>query len=177
MTQALPSRRPQPMGCARSVVAWAALAMSASLAGPALAQSSSRPVATVRAPAPAEAALGEAELAIAATVYVGNLPCELGQAVTLQPDADRPGYFHLSLGRDRYHLRPVASRTGAVRLEDPVRGAVWLQLSHKSMLMNQRLGRRLADECAGPVQRAAADAMRLKPAPDLLDVAQSPRPD
>lgn len=178
MTQALPLRRPQPLlACARSTAAGAALALLASLAGPVMAQSSSRPVAQVRAPAPAEAPLGEAELAVAAGVYVGTLACELGKTVTLQPDPERPGYFHLSLGRDRYHIRPVRSRTGAVRLEDPARGAVWLQLSHKSMLMNQKLGRRLADECAGPVQRAAADALRLKPAPDLLDVAQSPRSD
>ena len=179
MNLALPLRRLQRfLPGARSTAACAVLAL---LVGPVMAQSSSRPVVHVRAPAPteaiAEAPLGEAELAVAAGVYVGTLSCELGKTVTLQPDPDRPGYFHLSLGRERYHIRPVRSRTGAVRLEDPVRGAVWLQLSHKSMLMNQKLGRRLADECAGPVQRAAADALRLKPAPDLLDVAQSPRSD
>ncbi len=177
MTQALPTRRPPPLACAFSALASAALALGSALALPAMAQSSSRPVAAVQVPAPAEAPLGEAELAVAASVYVGTLPCELGQTVTLQPDPDRPGHFHLLLGRDRYHIRPVPSRTGAVRLEDSVRGVVWLQLPNKSMLMNQRLGRRLADECAGPVQRAAADAMRLKPAPDLLDVAQRPRTD
>jgi hypothetical protein len=138
---------------------------------------SSRPVPMVQAPAVAESPLSDAELAVAATVYVGTLPCELGQSVTLQPDAERPGHFQLSLGRDRYLLRPALSRTGAVRLEDSLRGAVWLQLPHKSMLMNQKLGRRLADECAGPVQRSAAEALRRQPAPDLLDVAQSPRRD
>ena len=178
MSQALMTLlHPLPWAAPRPAMALAGLALTTALAGPAMAQSSSRPVATVRAPSPVEQPLGDAELAIAAGVYVGTLACELGQTVTLQPDAQRPGYFHLRLGRDQYHVRPVVSRTGAVRLEDPVRGAVWLQLSHKSMLMNQKLGRRLADECAGPVQRAAADALRLKPAPDLLDVAQSPRPD
>jgi len=154
------------------VLAWAvAVAVQAQPA------QTSRPVPTVRAPAAADTPLSEAELAVAAGVYVGTLPCELGQSVSLQADAELPGYFHLSLGRDRYHLRPILSRTGAVRLEDPLRGVVWLQLSHKSMLMNQKLGRRLADECAGPVQRLAAEALRRQPAPDLLDVAQSPRRD
>jgi hypothetical protein len=151
---------------------WALALAAAVQAQPA---ASSRPVATVQAPAAADAPLSDAEMAVAAQVYVGTLPCELGQTVTLQPDAERPGYFQLSLGRERYQLRPVVSRTGAVRLEDLQRGAVWLQLPHKSMLMSQRLGRRLADECAGPVQRTAAEALRLQPAPDLLDVAQSPR--
>ena len=47
-------------------------------------------------------------------------------------------------------MHPVESRTGAIRLEDPKRGAMWLQLGNKSMLMSQKLGQRLADECHEP---------------------------
>jgi hypothetical protein len=121
--------------------------------------------------------LGEAELAIAANVYVGALPCELGQTVELQADATAPGHFHLRLKQAHYHLRPVVSSTGAVRLEDAGQGVVWLQLANKSMLMSQKLGRRLADECASPVQQAMAEQLKRHPAPHLLDVAQSPRLD
>ena len=49
-------------------------------------------------------------------------------------------------------MHPVESRTGAIRLEDPMRGAMWLQLGNKSMLMSQKLGQRLADECQSPQQ-------------------------
>ena len=49
-------------------------------------------------------------------------------------------------------MHPVESRTGAIRLEDPKRGAMWLQLGNKSMLMSQKLGQRLADECQSPEQ-------------------------
>ncbi len=157
--------------------------LTACLAGGALiaasavwAQDGSRHVRNVqvRAPAVPDAPLSDAELAIAAGVYVGQLPCELGQTVVLQPDPTAPGYFHLQLKQHRYRVRPVLTSTGAVRLEDKAQGAVWIQLSNKSMLMNQKLGRRMADECAGPVQRAAAEHLRNNPMPHLLDVAQKP---
>ena len=130
---------------------------------------------TAVAAAPAIAPLGEAELAVAPQVYVGELPCELGQRVHLQPDPVHPGYFHLQVKQQRFHLRPVPTSTGAVRLEDPAQGAVWLQLANKSMLMNQKLGRRMADECMGPVQQAMTEHLKHNPAPHLLDVAQTPR--
>lgn len=121
------------------------------------------------------APLSEAELAVVPQVYVGELPCELGQRVHLQPDPANPGYFYLQVKHQRFHLRPVATSTGAVRLEDSVQGAVWLQLANKSMLMNQKLGRRMADECMSPVQQAMTEHLKHNPAPHLLDVAQTPR--
>jgi hypothetical protein len=63
-------------------------------------------------------------------------------------------------------MHPEESRTGAIRLEDPVRGALWLQLANKSMLMNQKEGKRLADECQSPEQ--VAYGKNMKPV-DLLD--------
>ena len=134
--------------------------------GAALASMSSRPVAP----------LGDAEQAIAANVHVGELPCELGQKVSLRADPNTPGYFHMSLKGERFHMRPVQSSTGAVRLEDTAQGAVWIQLANKSMLMSQKQGRRLADECASPEQQAAAVALKANPI-NLLDgpAAGSPR--
>jgi hypothetical protein len=46
-----------------------------------------------------------------------------------------------------------------VRLEDKA-GAVWLQIANKSMLMNQKAGQRLADECMSPEQQQVAEAIR-----------------
>lgn len=132
-------------------------------------------VAVQAAPVVAVAPLGEAEMAVAPHVYVGELPCELGQKVHLQADPAHPGYFHLQVKQQRFHLRPVPTSTGAVRLEDPAQGAVWLQLANKSMLMNQKLGRRMADECMSPVQQAMTEHLKHNPAPHLLDVAQTPR--
>jgi len=130
-----------------------------------------KPAAVVETPVP----LTAAELALANKVQVGKVPCELGQSVDIEADAAAPGYFHLRLKDQRFHLHPVVSATGALRLEDTKEGAVWLQLANKSMLMSQKLGRRLADECMSPIQQAVADDMKIHPAPNLLDVAQTSR--
>lgn len=132
----------------------------------------------VAAPEPVvvEAPLTANELAVAAQVHVGALPCELGKVVRMELDATTPGFFRLHIDQQRYRLRPVESRTGAVRLEDPQQGVVWIQLANKSMLMSQKLGRRLADECAGESQQQVAAALKLNPAPSLLDPLPVPPP-
>lgn len=117
----------------------------------------------------ADAPLTDSEWAVANQVHVGALPCELGKVVHMERDATTPGFFRLHVDQQRYRLRPVESRTGAVRLEDPQQGVVWIQLANKSMLMSQKLGRRLADECAGESQQQVAAALKLNPAPSLLD--------
>jgi len=128
----------------------------------------------------AEAALSPAELAIAALIYQGTMSCELGAFVTVTADAKAPGYFDLQIKNLKYRMLPVVTSTGAIRLEDQHAGAVWLQLSNKSMLMNQKLGQRLADVCMNPEQVIVAELLIKSPAPGLLDgpvvVAQKPKP-
>ena len=117
----------------------------------------------------AEAALSPDELAIAERVHTGKLPCELGNTVTMTPDPKAPGYFNVQVKNLKYRMFPVATTTGAVRLEDQKAGAVWLQLANKSMLMNQKLGQRLADECKSPAQAAVAEALLKAPAQSVLE--------
>lgn len=117
----------------------------------------------------AEAAMTPAELAIAERVQVGKLPCELGASVTLTADEKVPGYFNMQGKNFHYRMFPVATSTGAIRLEDQKAGAVWLQLANKSMLMNQKLGIRLADECMSPAQVAVAEQLKHSPAVSILE--------
>ena len=117
----------------------------------------------------AEAAMTPAELAIAERVQVGNLPCELGASVTLTADAKNPGYFDMQGKNFSYRMFPISTSTGAIRLEDQKAGAVWLQLANKSMLMNQKLGIRLADECVSPAQLAVAENLKLNPPVSILE--------
>ena len=112
--------------------------------------------------------LTDADQAVAKRVFVGNIACELGSSVLITP-SNRPGFFTVQARNVRYFMHPVESRTGAIRLEDPKRGAMWLQLGNKSMLMSQKLGARLADECMGPEQMAMADEMKRNPPRSLLD--------
>ncbi len=122
------------------------------------------------------------QLAVAEKVLVGVIPCELSTTVSLSPHAQSAGRFVLTLGRQQHVLEPVPTSTGAVRLEDPASGMVWIQLANKSMLMNQKLGKRLADECMTSQQRLVADALLRSPAPNLLEPiavaksAESPAP-
>ena len=117
----------------------------------------------------AEAAISPAELAIAERVYVGSLPCELGASVTLTADNKAPGYFDMQVKNFKYRMFPVTTSTGAIRLEDQKAGAVWLQLANKSMLMNQKLGIRLADECMSPAQLVVAENLKTNPPVSILE--------
>ncbi len=126
--------------------------------------------------APQEAPLPADQLSIAEKVHVGHLPCELGASVRMTADERSPGYFNLQGKGYKYRMRPVTTSTGAIRLEDEKAGAVWLQLANKSMLMDQKKGRRLADECVHPDQVAIANDMKINPPPALIDVSNANTP-
>jgi hypothetical protein len=117
----------------------------------------------------AQAVLTTEELAIAERVFVGQIPCELGATVNVVADPDAPGHFHVGGKGFKYHMSPVTTSTGTVRLEDHKAGAVWLQIANKSMLMDQKKGQRLADECMSPQQFVVAEAIKIAPPPSLLD--------
>lgn len=117
----------------------------------------------------ADAALSPEELAIAQRVEVGQVACELGVSVSVIADDRYPGYFDLQTKKLKFRMVPVVSKTGAIRLEDAKAGAVWLQLANKSMLMNQKVGGRLADACMTSSQLAFATAMDKNPSVGLLD--------
>jgi hypothetical protein len=123
--------------------------------------------ADVSAPAPVPQV--QATAPEAGEVHTGRMVCELGNSVTITPDPQQPARFIVQMKRNTYHMTPVATSTGAVRLEDTQAGAMWLQLPHKSMLMNSKLGQRMADECQSDHQVNAAQAMKLNPPPGLLD--------
>lgn len=116
--------------------------------------------------------LSEADIEVARKVHVGDIPCELGANVKVTP-MKREGMFMVTTKGHRFRMHPVESRTGAIRLEDPQRGAMWLQLGNKSMLMSQKLGQRLADECQSPQQLTYADALKRNPLPSILEPAPS----
>ena len=117
----------------------------------------------------AEEALSPAELSIAERVHTGRIACELGAFVSIERDPASPGRFNLEGKGFKYRMTPVATSTGAVRLEDQHGGAVWLQIANKSMLMNQKAGQRLADECMSPEQLLVAEGLKTNPQPSVLD--------
>lgn len=109
------------------------------------------------------------DLAIAQQIHQGLMPCEMGASVRVEADAAAPGFFHVQGKGFRYRMYPVRTTTGALRLEDKKAGAVWLQLANKSMLMDQKKGRRMADDCAHPEQVAFGHDMKTNPPPSLFE--------
>ena len=109
------------------------------------------------------------ELALAERVHTGRIPCELGQHVDVAKDSSNPGHFVVTGKGFNFHMTPVGTSTGVVRLEDAKAGAVWLQIANKSMLMNQKQGKRLADECMSPEQMQVAEAIKKSPPQSLLE--------
>lgn len=150
--------KPSKMGKAVKVAALTGVGAGALGAG-AMAMAASRPA------EPQDAAL----LALAEQVHVGRMPCELGAHVTVTPDTHSLGHFHVEGKGFKYHMTPVATSTGTLRLEDAKAGAVWLQIANKSMLMNQKLGQRMADECMSPAQVQVAEAIKKNPPRSVLD--------
>jgi hypothetical protein len=115
------------------------------------------------------------DLEAARAVITGQIPCELGSSVNIVADPAKEGYFTLTHEKVRYRMHPVSSRTGAVRLEDPRQEAMWLQLGNKSMLMSQKKGERLADECKATAQLAVEEEMKRNPPKALFDGADAPK--
>lgn len=119
--------------------------------------------------------LDAATLALSEKIAVGRVLCELDSVVNITRDEKNPGYFWLELGKQKFHMAPVATSTGAVRLEDAVLGAVWLQLGNKSMLMNQKIGKRLTDACINEEQYKVAQELERHPQASLLDDPVKPK--
>lgn len=116
-------------------------------------------------------ALTASELAVAGRVHTGRIACELGQYVNVVKDDNNAGHFFVSGNGFNFHMSPVGTSTGVVRLEDAQAGAAWLQIANKSMLMNQKQGKRLADECMSPEQLQVAEAIKKSPPPNLFEAA------
>jgi hypothetical protein len=77
----------------------------------------------------------------------GLYRCELDRKVTVRRIApDRQSLVLNWQGQD-HPMRAVNARTGALRYESPQSGLTWLVIAGKSMLLDSRGGRQLANEC------------------------------
>jgi len=92
------------------------------------------------------------QLAAAALILFGDYACEFDKSlrVSLNPKLD--GYVDLLFDKQLFTLKPVLSHTGALRLED-VRGRLLLvQIPVMSMVLDVKIGRRLANDCTHETQ-------------------------
>lgn len=100
----------------------------------------------------------QSQLEIATRVMTGSAECEFNQRVDIDAVEGKPGVFKVAFNGRAYMMTPQETATGAVRLEDKQRGAMWLQIPVKSMLLDTKIGQRLVDSCTQAEQRAAVAA-------------------
>lgn len=157
----------------------AGLCASLSLAAqtpPKQTQTRKGPTTRAAAAAPALAAATAEQKEAAALVLLGESACEFDHVLTVAPLAGQEAYFDVGYRKTRFTMKPVLSSTGAVRLED-VRGqTLLLQIAYKSMLMDVRAGRRLADNCVHQDQAARQRAAESAAAAAAEAAASAPAP-
>lgn len=77
----------------------------------------------------------------------GVYRCELNRSVHVRQVSPDMRSAVLHWDKKDYTLRAVNARTGALRYEDPASGLVWLVIVGKSMLLDTKHGKQLANEC------------------------------
>jgi hypothetical protein len=145
-----------------------AIGMLAGAYAPQMAHAATKAKAKPKAAASSLATADEQQLAAAERVLYGTYACEFGKKVTINRDARNTGYVNLSQAAQSWTMKPVASTTGAIRLEDVQGRTLMLQILTKSMLMDQKTGHRLVDGCVHPTQRAAEENLQHNPVPSNL---------
>ena len=124
--------------------------------------SSTKKVVEPQEPEPVVAAADDEQISAAKEVYLGESGCEFNQKIQVDANVTHPGYVDMSFNKKKYMMKPVRSATGALRLEDVRSEALMIQISSKTMLMNQKTGQRLVDNCVHPDQKVtAADAEQV----------------
>lgn len=128
----------------------------ASRAQPTKRSTTAAPVVAAALPSSAadDVPLTAGQLEAAQHVFTGKADCEFGEQIDVNAVDGKPGHFQLRHRRTTYQLVPQETTTGAVRLEDKRAGIVWLQIPAKSMLMNAKVGQRVADNCLMAQQRS-----------------------
>jgi hypothetical protein len=78
--------------------------------------------------------------------------CELGNKVTMYENAGDPAHIALRWKRRVHRLTRVGTSTGANRFENRLYGLIWIGIPAKSMLLDSKKNRQLANECRSTQQ-------------------------
>lgn len=97
----------------------------------------------------------------AGLVYYGKYVCDQKWEIHVERSVESPGYVDVRYQKDVWVMKPVASSTGAVRLEDMKQQTLLVQIPSKSMLLNTRTGQRLVDSCVGEGHLNAMKAAQI----------------
>lgn len=78
---------------------------------------------------------------------VTEFDCELGNKVTIYENAGDDSHIALRWKKRLHRLTRVGTTTGAQRFENKLYGLIWIGIPAKSMLLDSKLNRQLANEC------------------------------
>jgi UDP-3-O-[3-hydroxymyristoyl] glucosamine N-acyltransferase len=94
----------------------------------------------------AEVASTEPEPDITASVTI-DYNCELGNKVTIYTNMTDSEHMALRWKKRLHQMTRVGTTTGASRFENTTFGLVWIGIPAKSMLLDSKANRQLANEC------------------------------
>jgi len=77
----------------------------------------------------------------------GVYRCELNRRVDVRQVSPDLQTAVLNFDKKEYRMKAVHARSGALRYEDDKAGIVWLIIAGKSMLLDTKHGKQLANEC------------------------------
>jgi len=77
----------------------------------------------------------------------GIYRCELNRSVDVEQVSPDMQNAVLRFDKKEYKMKAVTARSGALRYEDAQSGLVWLIIASKSMLLDTKHGKQLANEC------------------------------
>ncbi len=101
-------------------------------------------------------------------VFEGRMNCDDKVFVAVIEDKKNRNNFDVFIGKAHYKTKRIPTDSGAIRLEDKSHGIVWLQMANKSMLFNEKAGKRLANNCRNETQQVAENALQIKPDTSVL---------
>jgi hypothetical protein len=89
--------------------------------------------------------------------------CELGNKVTIYTNADDSSHMALRWKKRLHRMTRVGTSTGASRFENSTFGLVWIGIPAKSMLLDSKANRQLANECKNADQSKPLVATAAEP--------------
>ena len=84
----------------------------------------------------------------------------IGKTAEVATLAKYPGYAEVKSGKQTWLMKPVASSTGAIRLEDLKGQFLVIQIANKSMLFDSKSGQRVLDGCMNAAQKDVTDKLK-----------------
>lgn len=105
-------------------------------------------------PAKALPAATPEQITAADRALKGSYDCSDNLKLMVANTSNAQGYVDVTAGKSKYTMKPIITSTGALRMEDVGGRMLLLQIANKSMLMDQKEGRRVADNCVHPSQKS-----------------------